>query len=522
MWRLTDVTLPILQMKGIVKRFQTVVANNSVDFSLRPGEIHALLGENGAGKTTLMNILYGLIAPDTGEIVLRGERVQFSSPSDAIQHGIGMVHQHFMLVRPLTVAENIILGQPSPREPLIEKMDAVHQRIQTLSEQYGLTIDPAREVWTLSVGEEQRVEIVKALYRGAEILVLDEPTAVLTPGEVDDFLAVLRRLAKEGRAIVFISHKLREVMACSDRVTVLRDGSLVSTVATRDTSPRELARLMVGRETRPAPEKTKRHISSVLLSVHGLCADSDRGLPALENLSFEVRSGEILGIAGVEGNGQAELEQAIAGLRKTSAGSIRILDTEVAGASPKQIADLGLAHVPSDRYRWGLLGSFSIAENLILQRIGEAPFTKRGLLQQDQIQREAQTLAADFDVRVSSIDARAGSLSGGNAQKIILARELARQPQVLMVAQPTRGLDIRATEYVHSRLIEQRNQGKAILLISTELDEILALSDTIAVLYEGQIVGVFDADTVDVTELGLRMTGVKSGSNPDEVGAMQT
>ena len=494
-------------MRGIVKRFPGVVANAGVDFELMPGEVHALLGENGAGKTTLMNILYGLYTPDAGEIWLRGRRVVFTSASDAIAHGLGMVHQHFMLVKPFTVAENVVLGQHSRREPLLEKRSLIYDRLRSLSERYHLAIDPAAEIWTLSVGEQQRVEILKALYRGAEVLILDEPTAVLTPQEVDELLKTLSQLAAEGKSIVFISHKLDEVLAASDRITVLRDGKVVDTVAARGTDKQALARMMVGRDVVLKVDKQPARPDGPCLVVHDLHAASDRDLPALRGVSFEVRSGEILGIAGVAGNGQSELEEVIAGLRRATAGRITICGHETTNRPPLEIGQCGLAHIPSDRYRMGMLKEFTVAENLLLQRIGDPPFTSHGWLSRDAIQRAARNLVTAYDIRTPSTETLAGTLSGGNAQKMVLARELARDPKVLLAAQPTRGLDVSAIEYVHRRLIEQRDAGVAILLISTELDEILALSDRIAVIYEGEIVGMMDAGAADIEEIGLMMAG---------------
>ena len=500
---------PAVEMRGIVKRFPGVVANAGVDFDLLPGEVHALLGENGAGKSTLMNVLYGLYPPDAGEVRLFGERVAFNSAADAIARGLGMVHQHFMLVKPFTVAENIVLGQRSPRAPLMENPRTVHKRLAALSDQYGLAIDPAAEVWTLSVGEQQRVEILKALYRGARVLILDEPTAVLTPQEVRGLLDILRRLVGEGKSIVFISHKLGEVLAASSRITVLRDGVVVGTVPTGQTDEHDLACMMVGREVVLRVSKGPAHVQESRLLLQDLYASNDRGLLALRGVNLEVRSGEILGIAGVAGNGQTELEEAIAGLRRPSAGRISLCGQDTTHGSPRAISDAGLAHIPSDRYQMGMLGDFSVAENLVLQRVGEPPFTRRGFLDHGAIAANARTEIADYDVRTPSVDTPAGSLSGGNAQKMVLARELARQPKVLLAAQPTRGLDVSAIEFVHRKLIEQRDAGLAVLLISTELDEILALSDRIAVMYEGQIIGVVQATDADVNEIGLMMAGAR-------------
>ncbi|MDR3576104.1 MAG: ABC transporter ATP-binding protein [Anaerolineaceae bacterium] len=501
--------LPVVKMCGIWKRFPGTVANSGVDFELRKGEIHTLLGENGAGKTTLMNILYGLEEPDSGDIYLNGQKVHFKSARDAILHGLGMVHQHFMLVQRFSVAENITLGMPSPRAPRMEERSAVYSRLKKLSDQYGLLINPDAEIWTLSVGEQQRVEILKALYRGAEVLILDEPTAVLTPQEADHLLEILRRLTQEGKSVVFISHKLGEVLAVSDRITVLRDGKLMNTVNACDTTKEELACMMVGREVLLRVDKKPAHPGEVRLNIQGLCSRNDKGLAALCNVDLEVRSGEILGIAGVAGNGQTELEEVIAGLRKATGGHVQICGTEVLGSYPDQIGQLGLAHIPSDRYKMAMLTDFTVAENLVLQRIGFEPFTRRGWIDWDIVRAEARRLINQFDVRTPSVNTLAGNLSGGNAQKMILARELARNPKVLIAAQPTRGLDVSAIEYVHRRLVEARDAGLAILLISTELYEIFSLSDRIAVMYGGRVMGVVNADETNTNDIGLMMAGVK-------------
>lgn len=500
---------PIIEMRRIVKRFPGVIANSGVDFDLRQGEIHALLGENGAGKTTLMNVLYGLYQPEEGEIRINGRLVEFRSPLDAIASGLGMVHQHFMLVRTFTVAENIILGQTSPREPLLEDLKTVEARLKDLSGRYGLEIDPSAPVWTLSVGEQQRVEILKALYRGADVLILDEPTAVLTPQEVDELLMILRRLAVEGKAVVFISHKLDEVLAVSDRITVLRDGKVVDTVIAGEVDKASLARRMVGRDVLLRVVKGEAQPGEVLLEIRNLAARNERGLPALRGVDLEVRGGEIVGIAGVAGNGQTELEEVVAGLRKATGGSVRVAGQDMTNCNPHRVGTCGLAHIPSDRYGMGLLDDFSVAENLVLERFDQFPFTRRGWLDWKAIRAEAARLAQRFDVRTPSIEIRAGTLSGGNAQKLVLARELARKPVVLLAAQPTRGLDVSAIEYVHRTLIEQRDAGIAVLLISTELDEILSLSDRIAVIYEGRIIGEMAAEDADLTRIGLMMAGTE-------------
>ena len=497
----------VVKMRGIYKQFPGVVANAGVDFMLRKGEIHTLLGENGAGKTTLMNILYGLYEPEAGEIFINDHAVRFKSARDAINYGLGMVHQHFMLIQRFTVAENIILGQPSPREPRLEDQVDVNERIKEISDRYGLAVDPEAEVWTLSVGEQQRVEILKALYRGAEILILDEPTAVLTPQEVEQLLDILRRLTGEGKSVVFISHKLYEVLAVSDRITVLRDGSFIDTVNASEISREELACMMVGRDVLLRVDKEPARPGDVVLKVENLSAVDDRRLAAVCDVSLEVRSGEILGIAGVAGNGQAELEQVIAGLRKVASGKVTICEKDVTNKFSREIGECGLAHIPSDRYQMGFLTDFTIAENLFLQRVGKKPYTKNGWIDWKLIQKESSELVQSFDVRTPSTDVEAGKLSGGNIQKMILARELARKPRVLLAAQPTRGLDVSAIEYVHRTLVEYRDAGLGILLFSSEMYEIMSLSDRIAVMYEGEIVGIMDADGADINEIGLMMAG---------------
>jgi ABC-type uncharacterized transport system ATPase subunit len=496
-----------VQMRGIVKRFGTLLANDHVDLDVQRGEVLALLGENGAGKTTLMNVLYGLYSRDAGDILLDGQPVHFRSAHEAIAHGLGMVHQHFMLVPTFTVAENLILGQPSPRRPLLERQRDVYARIEALSARYGLQVEPGAQVSQLSVGQQQRVEIIKALYRGAKTLILDEPTAVLTPQEVSDLLSILRNLAAKGHTIIFISHKLNEVMACTDRITVMRDGRTVSTVETGKVTPAELAQMMVGREVTFRIDKSPAQPRDPVLRVVDLWVDDDRELPALRGLSFEVRAGEILGVAGVEGNGQAELETALAGLRPVKRGLIELCGQAVTTALPRVRVEAGLAYVPSDRYGLALLRDFSVADNLALETFDRLPYTQRGLLQQSAIDGQAGALVKQYDIRTPSISTRAGRLSGGNAQKLVLARALDRQPRVLVVAQPTRGLDVGAAEYVQRRLTEARDRGAAILLISTELDEILHLADRILVLYEGQCMGVFDANQAGPEVLGMLMAG---------------
>ena len=497
------------EMRGIVKRFPGVLANDRVDFDVRAGEVHALLGENGAGKSTLMKILYGLYQPDEGQILINGETVRLASPADAIRLGIGMIHQHFMLVPSLTVAENVALGLPSSRGPLTD-LERVAARTRELTEVYGLLVDPTAPVWQLSVGEQQRVEIVKALYRGASLLILDAPTAVLTPQEVDELFVTLRRMAGDGHALIFITHKLREVFAISDRVTVLRDGRVVGRVETGDTSRSELAQMMVGREIVERWEKPPARPGPVVLEVNDLHCESDKGTPALKGVSLQVRAGEILGIAGVSGNGQRELAEVIAGLREATAGHVRLEGQELTNQPPDKVIAAGLAFIPEERLTVGIIKDFTVAENAILETHASPELTNGPFLDLEAIRQHTARLIRDYDVRTPNQETPAKSLSGGNIQKLILARELSREPRVLVAAQPTRGVDIGATEYIHRRLIEQRSAGTAILLISEDLDEIQSLSDRIAVMYEGEIVGEMPADEADVEKLGLMMAGAST------------
>jgi len=495
-----------VEMRGIVKRFPGVLANDRIDFDVHSGEVHALLGENGAGKTTLMNILFGLYRPNEGRILLNGQAESIHSPADAIRLGIGMIHQHFMLVPTLSVAENVALGLPSSRGLMLD-LDVVTNRIHELSSRYGLQMDPTAMVWQLSVGEQQRVEIVKALYRGADLLILDEPTAVLTPQEVNDLFNTLRRMAKEGHALIFISHKLHEVLSISDRVTVLRDGRVVRTVPTLETTASELACLMVGREVLLRVQRPPVELGEARLSLEDVWADSDRGVPALRGVGLTVRAGEILGVAGVSGNGQRELAEVIAGLREPSQGRIKIDDVDTTGWQPSRLLKLGLSYIPEERMRDGVIRDFSVEENLILQDHAGEPYANGIFMNFGNIAERADELIQAFDIRTPNRDTPLKNLSGGNIQKMILARELSRQPRVLVAAQPTRGVDISATEYIHRRLIQQRAEGTATLLISEDLDEIRNLSDRIAVMYEGQIAGVAERDQATVEQLGLMMAG---------------
>ncbi len=499
---------PMLEMRHIVKRFPGVVASDGVDFDVRAGEVHTLLGENGAGKSTLMKILYGLYQADAGEINLGGEPVEITSPTAAIAHGIGMIHQHFMLVDTLTVAENVALGLESGRGVLTD-LDRVSERIAELSERYGLHIDPEALIWQLAVGQRQRVEIIKALYRDARLLILDEPTAVLTPQEVDQLFVTLRQMTADGRGLIFISHKLHEVLALSDRITVLRHGKVTGRVAVQDATREGLAEMMVGRQVQMVPDKPAVQIAEPVLEIKGLTVMGDRDEKALRGLDLEVRAGEILGIAGVSGNGQRELAQAIGGLREVVSGTVRINGEDVTNLRPAQMRTHGLAYVPEERMHTGAIAGFSVTENLLLIDHGDARFVKHALLDFDAIRAHCQGLVDEYDVKTPSLDTPAQSLSGGNIQKLILARELSGTPKVLIAAQPTRGVDIGASEYIHQRLIQQRSEATAVLVVSEDLDEIFALSDRIAVIYEGEIIGIVDADSTTREAIGLMMAGVR-------------
>lgn len=498
-----------LEMRGISKRFPGVLANDHVDFDVKSGEVHALLGENGAGKSTLMKILYGLYHPDEGEILLNGKPVTIASPTDAIHLGIGMIHQHFMLVQTLTVAENVALGLPSSRGPLTD-LDQVSKRILELAKIYGLKIDPDAYIWQLSVGQQQRVEIIKALYRGAALLILDEPTAVLTPQEVDELFVIMRQMTRDGHALIFISHKLHEVVEISNRVTVLRDGRKIGTRPTSETTKQILANWMVGREVGFAPDRGDVKRGECRLQLEQISCGSDRGTPGLRSVSLEVCAGEILGIAGVSGNGQRELAETITGLRKITNGRVILEGKDVTGFAPGDLTDRMLAYIPEERMRDGMIRNFSVAENMVLREHHKQPFSRSGFLNLRDISRHADELITKFHVKTPSRDTLAKNLSGGNIQKVVLAREISRDPRVIIAAQPTRGLDIGATEYVRQRLLEQRRQGVAILLISEDLDEILALSDRIAVIYEGQIMDILPREQAAAERLGLLMAGVHS------------
>jgi ABC-type uncharacterized transport system ATPase subunit len=495
-----------VQMQGITKRFGPVVANDHIHFDLKQGEIHALLGENGAGKTTLMRILYGLYSADEGEVRVKEQLAHVSSPKDAIQLGIGMVTQHFALVPTLTVAENVVLGYT---DGFRVNPKGAEQRVALAGTRFGVEVDPAALVRHLSVGERQRVEILKALYRNAQILILDEPTAVLVPQEVDVLFQTLERLRQGGLSVIFISHKLYEVMTVCDRITVLRDGRVVGTVDKSSTSQSELARMMVGRETFGVTRQGGHSQGRTLLCVEGLSAVDEKGLPALRGVSLDVGAGEILGVAGVSGNGQTELSQVLAGTLKPTAGRVTVNDQDLTFADPAQVSAAGVGRIPEDRHQ-GVVGDLSVAENLALEYLED--FVSAGVLDHRRIRKHAEQLIAEYQIKASPTD-RIRTLSGGNMQKVILARALARNPQVVVASQPTRGLDVGATEYVRSKLLEQRDRGAAVLLLSEDLDEILALSDRIAVIYEGRIVGLLSAEEAEEERLGLLMSGALEGAD---------
>jgi ABC-type uncharacterized transport system ATPase subunit len=501
-----------VELRDIVRRFPGVLANDRVCLKVEEGEIHGLLGENGAGKTTLMNILSGLSEPDSGGILLWEKEVHFSSCLDAIRHGVGMVHQHFMLVPVFTVAENMVLGN-EPVKGVEFDLNRARSLVQEMSERYGLKVEPNTLIRDCPVGMQQRVEILKALSRGVKLLILDEPTAVLTPQEVHELYAIMRNLQKQGVTIIFITHKLQEVMEITDRVTVLRDGRQVATVNTSEVNEADLARMMVGRDVLLHVDRKEHQAGDVLLRVDGLKAHSARGLKALKNVSLEVRAGEIVGIAGVAGNGQTELVEVITGLRKQDAGHIYIGDVDISRLSPRQRFFNGMAHIPEDRLRRGLIMQFSLMENFLLGFEDSLPFRKGPMLDYAAARQFAEDSIHTFDVRTPGADVAARTLSGGNQQKMIVAREFQRSPKVLIASQPTRGLDVAAIEFVHSKLMELREQDKAVLLISMELTEILDLSDRILVMYEGEIVGSFKAGEASVEQLGLLMAGIR-GDRP--------
>ena len=496
----------VIEMREITKIFGQFVANDKINLHLRRGEIHALLGENGAGKSTLMNMLAGLLEPTSGEIAVNGQVVKLDSPSKAASLGIGMVHQHFMLVEAFTVAENIILGSEITKNGVLDIKKAI-QEIKELSEKYGLAVDPSAKVEDISVGAQQRVEILKTLYRGADILIFDEPTAVLTPAEIDELMIIMKNLVKEGKSIILITHKLDEIRAVSDRVTVIRRGKSIETVEIAGATNQDLAEMMVGRSVSFTTEKNPPQPKEVILSIKDLVVNENRGIPAVKNLSLDVRAGEIVGIAGIDGNGQSELIQAITGLRKVKSGTINIKGKDVVGLPPRKITEMKVSHVPEDRHRDGLVLDMTISENIALQTYYKEPLSKNGILNYTNIHNYARKLMEEFDVRAANDYVPASALSGGNQQKAIIAREVDRDPDLLIVSQPTRGLDVGAIEYIHKRLIGERDKGKAVLVVSFELDEILNLSDKIAVIHDGKIQGIVTPAETNKQELGILMAG---------------
>jgi ABC-type uncharacterized transport system ATPase subunit len=498
---------PVLEVRNITKRFPGVLANDKISFTLEAGEIHAFLGKNGAGKSTLMNIMYGLYAPDEGQVLINGQEVNIRGPNDAIRLGLGMVHQHFMLVPTLTVAENVMLGTEITNGLLIDTRSA-NARIRELSHQYGLDIPPDAIIHDLPVGVQQRVEIVKALYRGADMLILDEPTAVLTPQEADDLFVVVESLRSQGKSIIFISHKLREVLAIADRITVLRRGRVVGTALPKESTEESLASMMVGRDVVLTVPKGPANPTDEVLRVENMTVLDDRKALAVDHCSLSVRAGEVLGIAGVQGNGQTELVEAITGLRPMVAGSVHVLGRDLSGASPRAVIESGVAHVPEDRHRHGLVLSYPIADNLVLSTYYLAPYARGVVINEDAIVSRAKALVSEFDVRTSSAVAPASTLSGGNQQKVVIAREFSRPIKLLIAAQPTRGIDVGSIEFIHRGIVRQRDEGIAVLLVSAELDEILALADRIAVMFKGKIIATVPREEATREGIGLLMAGI--------------
>ncbi len=501
---------PILELRGITKSFPGVLANDHIDLTLNQGEILSILGENGAGKTTLMNILYGLYSPDQGEVYIRGSKVDIHNPHDAIRLGIGMVHQHFMLISNFTVAENVMLGVETTRAGGVLDRKAVSARIREISSQFGLQVEPEVMIEDLSVGVQQRVEIIKVLYRAANILVFDEPTAVLTPQETEEFFKVVHSLVDQGKSVIFISHKLKEVLEISDRITVLRNGRLVGTTTPDKATEASLANMMVGREVILTVKKKPPKTGEVVLDVDGLGVRDDRQLLAVNGVSFQVRSGEILGIAGVQGNGQKELVEALTGLRPFISGKVGLLGKDISQSSPRAIREAGSAHVPEDRQRDGLVLSFTISENLVLNTYYEPPFARGLNLQKREIEAAARQRVEQFDIRTPGISIPVSNLSGGNQQKVIVAREFSRPIRLLIAAQPTRGLDVGSIEYIHGQIVKKRDEGCAVLLVSPELDEVMSLSDRIAVMFGGKILAILPARETTREGLGLLMAGIRS------------
>lgn len=507
----------VLELRGITKRFPGVLANDHIDITLREGKILALLGENGAGKSTLMNILYGLYKPDEGKIIVRGQEVEIHDPNDAIARGIGMVHQHFMLVPVMTVTENVMLGVEPVKNGLFLDQAKVAARIREISDQYGLEVDPDAYIKDLPVGIQQRVEIIKVLYRSADILILDEPTAVLTPQEVEGLFKIIRSLIEKGKSIIFITHKLKEVLQIADDITVLRLGKVVGSISPQEATPEILASMMVGREVSLVVSKQPAKPAEPVLEVKDLYVRDERQNLTVNGISFDVRKGEVLGIAGVQGNGQTELVYALTGLLPLESGEIRLLGQPVRHTTPRNILERGVAHIPEDRQRHGLILSFPVHDNLVLCTYYKPPFARGITLQEKVIFENAEALVKQFDVRTPSIFVNAGGLSGGNQQKVIVAREFSRPIELLIASQPTRGLDVGSIEYIHSQIIKKRDEGSGVLLVSSELDEILALSDRIAVMYKGHIMEIIEAGKANKEYLGLLMAGVHPQGAPQPV-----
>ncbi|HHX02978.1 MAG TPA: ABC transporter ATP-binding protein [Tissierellia bacterium] len=500
---------PIVELRGITKRFPGIIANDNIDLTLEKGEVLALLGENGAGKSTLMSVLFGFYHPDAGEIFVRGKKVDISNPNIAYDLGIGMVHQHFKLIENFTVTENIILGD-EPRNWMMVDMKVARERVRELSETYNLNVDPDAKIESISVGMQQRVEILKVLYRDAEIIILDEPTAVLTPQEIEELMGILRNFVKEGKSVIMITHKLKEIMAIADRVSVLRQGKMVGTLKVSETSEEELAELMVGRKVSFEIDKEPAKPGEVALEIEDLWVKDARQLDAVRGLNLSIREGEILGLAGIDGNGQRELVEALTGLRDIDRGRVKLFGTEYQQIRSEERTDLGIGHIPEDRQKRGLILDFKLFENMLLEKYESEPYSKNGILQFPAIREKAQELVEVFDVRSGEgIDSFVRTMSGGNQQKAIVGREIDLSPRLMIASQPTRGLDVGAIEYIHSRLVELRDQGTAVLLVSFELDEIFNLSDRIAVIYQGRIVGIRNPHDTDEMELGLLMSGSK-------------
>lgn len=501
----------VVEMKKITKEFPGVIANKDIDFDLNESEVHVLLGENGAGKTTLMNVLYGLLQQTSGEIFVKGEKVKIKDPNAAIDLGIGMVHQHFMLVEPFTVVENIVLGtEPTRRNGLEIDMEKAREDVIEISEQFGLDVDPDAKISDISVGMQQRVEILKTLYRGANILILDEPTAVLTPQEIDELADILNNLKDQGKSIILITHKLKEVMIMSDRITVIRRGEKVKTLYKEDTDTDHLAELMVGRKVNLVANRNQKEPGDTILEVTDLKAVNNRDILALKGISFDVKKGEIFAIAGVDGNGQTELVEVLTGLRKAEQGSVLFKGENILKDSTAKRIKKGVSHIPEDRHKRGLVLEHTLAENSILGHHKAKPFSENGFMNYEEIRSYCRTMIKEFDVRTPNEMVEAKSLSGGNQQKLIVARELIRKPELLIAAQPTRGVDVGAIEFIHEKLLEERENNKAVLLVSLELDEVLALADRIGVIYDGQLVGIVDADETNERELGIMMAGGQS------------